>query len=522
MPRIQGSRPLRSLPPPLRPIWTPSALLPNYTVAIGRENNAQTPTCYVTIQYILPGRSLALPTEVLAHFLSHQCPPFSEIQELAGKGRLHTTDEDISLLVRNPTPAHYSLRPAGRAACLLGDEPIRIYVPLLMRSGIMQARHSTASSHLGTARTLRICERFYWWIGMSTFTRWWLRHCLKCQVRKAPRLTFRWPVISIPLPPGPGIAVSVDYFGPLPITPRGTTYIFLFTDRFSRFTAEGTANILIHRYISLWGCPRSTLSDKGLQFCSKLPHVVYELFGVEQIATSSYHPSGNGGVERVNYAMAQMLAMVVNERQDDWDAQLSHVEFAYNNSVSAATGLAPNEVHTTGSRASLLLVSTARGRRPSVPGPRPPHILRSSARTPTACQRHCSRDACLNRFPCGTVKINPSDALRQVPNFVASNWVWLYNTAFTIRQIAKDSADAKVLNTKFVLNCTGPYKILAVGPCPSSNTPEGSPLREKLLYLTSSQTCPARMRTAASPSSAASSTPTPMTASTCLSTFRTG
>ena len=37
--------------------------------------------------------------------------------------------------------------------------------------------------------------------------------------------------------------------------------------------------------------------------------------------------------------------MVVNERQDDWDLELPHVEFAYNNSVSAATGLAPNEVH---------------------------------------------------------------------------------------------------------------------------------------------------------------------------------
>ena len=113
----------------------------------------------------------------------------------------------------------------------------------------------------------------------------------------------------------------------------------------AEFTAEGTANILINRYILLWGCARSILSDNGLQFCSKLSHVVYELLGVEKIATSSYHPSGNGGVERVNHKMAQTPAMVVNERQDDWDAQLPHVEFAYNNSVSAATDLAPNEVH---------------------------------------------------------------------------------------------------------------------------------------------------------------------------------
>ena len=44
--------------------------------------------------------------------------------------------------------------------------------------------------------------------------------------------------------------------------------------------------------------------------------------------------------------MAQILATVCNDHQNDWDVHLPHVEYAYNNSVSAATGLAPNEVHT--------------------------------------------------------------------------------------------------------------------------------------------------------------------------------
>ena len=37
--------------------------------------------------------------------------------------------------------------------------------------------------------------------------------------------------------------------------------------------------------------------------------------------------------------------MFCNEYQNDWDAHLPHVEYAYNTSVSAATGLAPNKVH---------------------------------------------------------------------------------------------------------------------------------------------------------------------------------
>ena len=99
-------------------------------------------------------------------------------------------------------------RPVGRAACLLNDEPIRIYVPLLMRPSVMQASHSSVSCYLGTTRTLRMLGHFYWWVGMSICTRWWLRHCLKCQARKTSRLSVRWPVISMPLPEGPGIAAA--------------------------------------------------------------------------------------------------------------------------------------------------------------------------------------------------------------------------------------------------------------------------------------------------------------------------
>ena len=66
---------------------------------------------------------------------------------------------------------------------------------------------------------------------------------------------------------------------------------------------------------------------------------------MQKIATSAYHPKGNGGVERVNDTMAEMLAMAINERQDDWNVHSSHVEFSCNNSVNAASGPSPNDVH---------------------------------------------------------------------------------------------------------------------------------------------------------------------------------
>ena len=67
-----------------------------------------------------------------------------------------------------------------------------------------------------------------------------------------------------------------------------------------------------------------------------------------------------------------------------------------------------------------------------------------------------------------------SDALRMVPIFPVGDWVWVYNTAAITCQDAKTDAGARVLKTKLSLNWTGPYKVLAVGPCTPADTPDGS------------------------------------------------
>ena len=89
------------------------------------------------MRYITIGRPSALPPDFSSCYPSHQRPSLSDIEELAGKGRLHMSDDGIVLLVRNPTPPlTTSAEPSsvGRAARLLNDEPIRIYLPLLMLS----------------------------------------------------------------------------------------------------------------------------------------------------------------------------------------------------------------------------------------------------------------------------------------------------------------------------------------------------------------------------------------------------
>ncbi|CAB1102661.1 unnamed protein product [Ectocarpus sp. CCAP 1310/34] len=364
-----------------------------------------------------------------------------------------------------------------------------------MRPWVLHACHTAASFHLGVHRTQRLLERFYWWVGLDRSVRWWLRACLVCQARKTSRQTARWPVIAMPLPQGPGTVVGVDFFGPLPVTAKGNSYMLLSTDRFSRradmfavtaaeFTARGTAHIFVNQYMTKWGCPTTLLSDNGLHFCSKLSMAIYEVMKIKRVTTSSYHPQTNGGTERVNHTMAQMLAVVVNEQQNDWDIHLPHVEFIYNNSVNQSTGLAPSEIHI--GRIPRLPLSVFD--HPTVGGHQ--SLARDQLEYCNLAGDRQRRAYELvreyNALKISRVERRNSsllDAIHKLPQFTVGGWAWVYNTAAKIRQGVQKDTDQQVLKAKFALSWTGPYKVLAVGPTSADATPDGRPLARKLLYL---------------------------------------
>ena len=68
-----------------------------------REQQTE-PVCNAAMRYIALGRPERFPANFLSCLPSHQRPPFSEVQELANKGRLNTTDAGIVLLARKPSP----------------------------------------------------------------------------------------------------------------------------------------------------------------------------------------------------------------------------------------------------------------------------------------------------------------------------------------------------------------------------------------------------------------------------------
>ena len=55
--------------------------------------------------------------------------------------------------------------------------------------------------------------------------------------------------------------------------------------------------------------------------------------------------------------------------------------------------------------------------------------------------------------------------------------------SYGIRQGLRKGADNKVHKEKLSLNWTRPFKVIAFGPSPAADTPDGRPLENKLLYL---------------------------------------
>ena len=87
--------------------------------------------------------------------------------------------------------------------------------------------------------------------------------------------------------------------------------------------------------------PKYFLSDRGRQFDCEVLKELCILLGVKKQFTTPYHPQCNGQVERFNKTLCRMLKAYVNQAQDDWDAWLPYVTFAYVTAQHKTTGYTP-------------------------------------------------------------------------------------------------------------------------------------------------------------------------------------
>ena len=226
----------------------------------------------------------------------------------------------------------------------------RLVVPEKRIKEILELNHDhMLAGHLGVAKTIARIKKRYYWPHWKQIVIEHVNNCMICAKRKA---TGGSKAPLKPLQPVERVfeRIAMDIVGPVHESRNGNKYILVLSDYASRFAitipmvnqkAPTVAEHFVNEVISKYGAPENVLTDQGTNFLSLLIKNICELFKINQLRTTSYHPQTDGLVERFNRTLCDMLACYVNEEPEKWDKFLPFVTLAYNTTEQATLKQTP-------------------------------------------------------------------------------------------------------------------------------------------------------------------------------------
>ncbi|XP_064116676.1 uncharacterized protein LOC135222521 [Macrobrachium nipponense] len=109
----------------------------------------------------------------------------------------------------------------------------------------------------------------------------------------------------------------------------------------SEATTKACAEALLASWISRFGVPDESTTDRGPVFLSELWTALARLMGTSLYATTAYNPAANGMVERVHRSLkASLMARCTGK---DWKSQLPWVLLGLRNAPRANGEASPAE-----------------------------------------------------------------------------------------------------------------------------------------------------------------------------------
>lgn len=217
---------------------------------------------------------------------------------------------------------------------------------------------SFGGPHVGINKVIPLMEVKYWWREWKKDTIAFVRACDTCQVTKGNRDNKRGLHQKFT-----ALAVNefnhIDFVGPINPTNEGYTWIMTTMCRFSKYcifvplkqaTATEAVLAYVKNWISVYGSPQRLLSDRGSQFISHVWQNFVDIFGIQPLLTTEYHPQTNGAQEIVHRYLKSGLRTIFMDRGLNitnniaWDKFLPSIQASYNGTKHSAIGMQPNEL----------------------------------------------------------------------------------------------------------------------------------------------------------------------------------
>ncbi|KAL1280034.1 hypothetical protein QQF64_014634 [Cirrhinus molitorella] len=194
--------------------------------------------------------------------------------------------------------------------------------------------------HLGAERTLDLIREQFYWPQMSKDVEHFVTKVCECLKKKKPNKQTCAPLIPIQTT-YPFQLVSIDFLH-LDKCKQGYEYILVVMDHFTRFAqayatrnkaAKTVAKKIFNDFALKFGFPSRLHHDMGKEFENRLMASLKKLSGIQGSHTTTYHPQGNGQVERFNHILLSMLRTLEDKEKEDWKESKC--------TKSDATGYAP-------------------------------------------------------------------------------------------------------------------------------------------------------------------------------------
>ena len=228
-------------------------------------------------------------------------------------------------------------------------EYLQRLVPASRRLELFEALHSRPESgHLGYDRVYPLVQQRFFWIGVASDVRAWLKCCAVCQRSKTYDKKGRYPLVQ-ELAGAPMERCAIDVSGPWPLSEDKNLYLIVLQDYYSKWLeiwpvknhqAETVASKLVE-FMSRYGCIHKLHSDKGREFESSVTAALCKAWDAHKTHTTSFTPWSDGMVERSNRTIKQMLKHHVKGDITAWDRNIWAVTMAYNSTVHKSTGFTP-------------------------------------------------------------------------------------------------------------------------------------------------------------------------------------
>lgn len=196
----------------------------------------------------------------------------------------------------------------------MGERP---FVPAAYRRRVFDTLHR--QHHPGVRASKRLVQEQHYWPTLGPGTERWTKTYIECQTSKIARHTR--PAIGRFAPVQERFAhIHLDILSLVPSD--GMRYALIMTDRFICWTevipmatmdAPSVTFAFVSGRVQRFGAPYKVTADFGTQFKSDLFISVLNMLGTQHHFTPTYHPAGNGKIERFHRNLPSTLRALGGE-----------------------------------------------------------------------------------------------------------------------------------------------------------------------------------------------------------------